>query len=504
MNPKELEQSYQDNKNIFHKYINNIKRKSKWDIFTIINPTLIKNPYGSFFPKRVFLNDTKTSNKTILFIKTTFRFYLKNFYLLVSYVIAFILYKIYYTKKPKGATETIIDIFILVDKTNQKGKFSENYLDGVYQELDRYNSKYAILPRLYGVGKNPFKLKQFFKILSSDKRNFIFEYELLKLSDFLRLLGLIIVYPFKLLRLLQKEDNNIDKIFNQSLLEDIKYFSFDSLTRYILGKNISKINSIKKIYSWSEFQVIERSFNYAVRNSNANIEIVALQFYLNYEIYFNAFVDDLDYDMLSSPHKVLVNGRYYIHKRDRVKYEIGVSLRYKDIFLFDGIKEVRDILLLGSYIESDTKYMLECTKDFDSVIFKNHPAVDIKRLGTIPQNITISDENIYKLFENTKLVIATASGTAVEAVACGLSVMVIASNDNLTANPLVEYGKHQVWDIAFNKNDVKILENRLTEYRKTDTEEIAKISKWYRDNFFVEPTKEKIIEVFELQNGDKK
>ena len=43
MNPKELNSSYQNNKQKFHNYINRIKKNSPWDIYTIINATLIKN-----------------------------------------------------------------------------------------------------------------------------------------------------------------------------------------------------------------------------------------------------------------------------------------------------------------------------------------------------------------------------------------------------------------------------------------------------------------------------
>ena len=67
MNPKELEISYQNKKDIFHRYIDNIKKKSKWDIFNIINPTLIKNPYASEFPKRFFSEDKRASNKNLVF-----------------------------------------------------------------------------------------------------------------------------------------------------------------------------------------------------------------------------------------------------------------------------------------------------------------------------------------------------------------------------------------------------------------------------------------------------
>ena len=498
MNPRLLHNSYQKTKDDFHHYIDNVKRNSPWDIYTIINPTLIKNPYASELPKRFFLNDAGLVNNTVVFIKNLFKFYLKNTYLLVSYLMAFAIYKLYYKKKVRDELEIIIDTFGLVDNVNKNGEFNENYLTGIYELFEKYNTNYAILLRPCQVAKNPFKLRHFFKIINQDKRDFIFEYELLKLSDFFTLLSLILLYPFKTLRLLQKEVSKEDKIFNHSLLVDIKYFSFDSLTRYILGKHLSKIDSIEKIFSWSEFQVIERSFNYAIRKNSQKIELKALQFFLNYEVYFNSYVDDLDDDMLSAPHEIFVNGKYYIQNRERVKYSIGVSLRYKDIFRFKRQKDGEKILLLGSYIESDTKHMLESVKNFDNVIFKNHPVVDIKRFGELPKNIIVSNHNMYKLFKNTKLVIGTASGSSVEAVACGISVIIIASQNNLTANPLVEYGKGEIWDIAFSKDEVNFLYNKLIDFRKNNPTEIEDIASWYRDNFFIEPNEENIIKVFEL------
>jgi hypothetical protein len=99
MNPRLLHNSYQKTKDDFQHYIDNVKRSSPWDIYTIINPTLIKNPYASGLPKRFFLNDTGQVNNTVVFIKNLFKFYLKNTYLLVSYLIAFVIYKLYYKKK---------------------------------------------------------------------------------------------------------------------------------------------------------------------------------------------------------------------------------------------------------------------------------------------------------------------------------------------------------------------------------------------------------------------
>ena len=51
---------------------------------------------------------------------------------------------------------------------------------------------------------------------------------------------MITKYPFQVLKLIQKKKTNMDKIFNNSLIKDINYFSFTSITRYILGENLSK------------------------------------------------------------------------------------------------------------------------------------------------------------------------------------------------------------------------------------------------------------------------
>lgn len=498
MTPKELELSFQKNKQNFHSYIETIKQKSPWDLYTIINPTLIKNPYASYFPLKFFTQKVKKNSKSLLFLENILVFYIKNIYLYLSYIIAFVLFKMFSKKNDKNKLKTLIDTFGLVDKVNEYGTFNENYFSGLYEVFEKFDLKYTLLLRPYRIGKNPFKLITFFKIINQDHRDFIFEYELLKFKDFILLFFLILLYPFKTLRLLQKEKNSIDQIFNISLLKDMKYFSFGGLTRYILGKNLSNIQSIEQIYSWGEFQVIERSFNYAIRQNGSKIRLTACQFYLNYETYFNTYVDDVDNEMLSSPHEVLVNGEYYLLNRNQVRYKNGVSLRYKDVFTFTNPENGNNILLLGSYIESDTIHMLNSLESFDHILFKNHPAVDIDKFGKLNTNIVPVNDNIYTLFKNASIVIATASGSSLEAVACGISVIIIASQDNFTANPLTDYGKGKIWDIAFTSDDVKKMYNNLIKYRNENVDEIQKIAAWYKENFFIEPTEENIVKAFEL------
>ena len=500
-----LESNYEYMKESFHSYIDMIKKGGKVDLYSIINTTLIKNPFTSNFPKSLFTHNTKIENKSILFIKATIKFYGLNLYKFMSYIIMYMIFNMFYNKKIKSSKIfMLMDIFLLVDNIIKDGKFEENYFKNLYPVLKSHNYSYVILPRLFGVSKNPFKFYKFIQIMNKDKRDFLFEFQLLSISDFVRILKYIILYPFKTLRLLQNGNTEFDTIFNKELLNDIPNTSFESFSRYILGKNIAKKMDVERVYSWSEFQVIERSFNFAIRNINENIKIYGCQFSLIYEVYFHMYLDDIDYEQKISPHIVLTNGKYNILKRDKIKYKEGVSLRYQNIFTYNKNNRGKNILLLGSIFEKDISVMMDYISVFDKFFFfKPHPALGIDKLKKyMKANIIIETRNIYNTFEDVNMIIVTpASGTAVEAVSCGISVIIVASQDTLTANPLIEYGKGKIWDIAFSKGDVEKLYNKLINYKENNSDEIKKIASWYKNNFFIEPTEDNIVKTFELEKG---
>ena len=96
------------------------------------------------------------------------------------------------------------------------------------------------------------------------------------------------------------------------------------------------------------------------------------------------------------------------------------------------------------------------------------------------------------------LIIGGASGSLAEAIACGVSVLVIANENELLTNPLAEVGKGKMWDIAYNKTDILVKSAKLQNCRIEHKDEITEITSWYRRHFFVEPTKENIKQTFEL------
>lgn len=492
-----------DGKKEFNDYVNIIKLQKKPDVYSVVNTTLIANPYRTNFPENFIFNRYKKENKLKLFIVNTIKYYFFNCVRFISFFQVFFYYQFLYRKPKYKAVncDVGIDVFLLIDKIIKEKKFNESYFSSLYEIFKARKIDFVFIPRLHGISHNPFKahqqLKSFFKIINKDGNRFLFEFELFSFRNFFSLIWMVACYPIKAVRLSIKEQSLKDKIFNKNLLKDISSQSIDAFSRYIFGKNISNLKNIKKIYSWSEFQVIERSFNYGIRK-NSDIRIIACQFFVNYPTYLNTEVHDIDELLEYAPHQVLVNGKENL-VNNNIDYQVGVSLRYNQIFKYCREYNGDRTVILGSYFIDKTKSVLRLTKGLGDAFFKSHPVIDTSVFkDSIPKNVQIIREDIYSLFSKAAVIIGTESGSLLEAVVCGVSVIVVAQEDELTANPLVDFGKGKIWDIVSSEEELRIKYMQLLEFRKKNQGEINLIADWYKNNFFVEPTEENIVKVFEL------
>ena len=307
---------------------------------------------------------------------------------------------------------------------------------------------------------------------------------------------MVSAYPFKTLNLIQEECAESDIIFNTNLLKDISKVGLDVFTRYIFGQNLSRLKYITKVYSWSEFQDIERSFNFGIQESG-EILVIACQFLISSKIFFHLPVREIDVIMRCAPDKVLVNGPQNLRKCKGIKYDLGVSLRYNELFKFSGISKGDIIIVLGSFHIAATRHSLKLANSIGNYLFKGHPDVRNSLFSEeLGNNLISTDKTIYDLFCCSNTIITSASGTAIEAVACGLSVIIVAKEEELISNPLIEFGKGKIWDLVFTEDEIKIKYQFLSNFRKNNPEEIKEIATWYKCNFFVEPTETNILKVF--------
>ena len=474
-------------------YIYKIKNKHKTNLYTIINPTLSMNPFVGKFVYRLFSNDILITPKVKLFLKWTKLYYKIKFKQLKEYYIAYKDYKQYYKKKIKiNSNDIILDLYLNNKDIKLNNKYNDTYLESIYPILDNHNKSYIFLLRLITADYKDYK--SFFKIASKDSKKYIIEFDYLNHIDFLKITLFILIYPFNTLKLLQKEKSHEDIIFNVSLIRDISNLQFDSITRYYFAKKLAKNKNINKIYSWCENQSINRTFYYGIKSQRKDIHLISLQFYLNPKNYFNSTFYDNDCDNAYIPHQVLVNGKYFLKQRTSLDYQIGISPRYTYIFKFNRTAEMH-ILILGTYFTNINMKLIDISNTLKktNILFKPHPHTkqsDLKRL-----QCPTSNSSLEKLFQTTKIIIASNSGTIVEAVSCGISVLVIRDKEYINLEYLCDIGKGVIWDYLDNIDDIEYNIEKLLSARK-NSKDIEKIVNWYKENFFEESTKEKIINIF--------
>ena len=86
--------------------------------------------------------------------------------------------------------------------------------------------------------------------------------------------------------------------------------------------------------------------------------IYGCEFSIKYEQYLSMHITDVDVDLLVTPHKTLLNGRYNYSDSSKHNFQNGASLRYKNIFNYvtgsDGEINLTDSLIIPMTILPDS------------------------------------------------------------------------------------------------------------------------------------------------------
>ena len=114
-----------------------------------------------------------------------------------------------------------------------------------------------------------------------------------------------------------------------------------------------------------------------------------------------------------------------------------------------------------------------------------------------------SSSSRFDLLATLSIVISTETSTLIEAAALGTSVIVVAGQSSFTCNPMQAEGRGELWEIAFDGEEVESAYHHLIDYRRTHPERIREIAEFYKNQCFVEPTEEAIVAAFELEKQDK-
>lgn len=478
------------------------------DRYLLTNETLSKNPFSSCFVRDAFEQGDVDVQSSFIFtaIKRFLAYYLKNGIALFAYFINYLVFKIYRIRKQGAFKELVlIDTFFMVNKILASQKFSDGYLLGLGDVLEKNKISFLYLARFYG-GYSPIKMFKTLRVLEKNKIGYICEFDLLGMADILKLVKFYFLYPFSVLRFISLSGSEvIELLFKKSMLHGLSEISIGKYSRYLTGKNLKKLNAEHiKLVSWYENQSVDKSLYAGVRDGGVNCYIIGVQAFLFSKIYLSALVDGAEVGLGIVPDKVLVNGSVYLPNATSVKFEVGPSFRYKKIFteneapkIIKQKNEKKILVLLSFDIEQNMK-LLSCFEgvQFDSeitIFIKPHqdlPPASYKGVSEKIPNSKIVFDDIYVMFKDADLVVGASSGTLIEALSFGLNVLQFCRGGFEYKMLEDGVGKGAFWD-DFNSKKELLAKIKIF-FNNPAAMDPNKTRNFYAD-YFSEPTEEAIL-----------
>ena len=480
------------------------------DIFMLSCQVLSKNPFTNSFLMRYLKNKKVQKWRLISIFRKLLKYYFFSFKNYIKYLIGFIEYFLSGIKFNHNSSNNqliLIDMPFLISNIQKSCSFTDSYFPGLTNLLSKMHLQYAYLPEFVGMKKD-FTLFKILKILKREKIPIITEYQLLTSLDLFRILHFIIFYPLRVYRFLKRlnEDVYEQNLLKSELMDTLDQITFSSFSRYLQGRRIAQLRYKNiKVISWDENQVTNKNLYKGLRQNCKKVKIYGAQLLIYSKNVLNIVTDENETDFGIVPDKIVVNGPWYLPKKTCLNYTLGPSLRFSKIFSTNIEKSnMRNILVLLPYYKDEARNILELLNKITTfpapLLIKPHPAIDIKEFQHLfPLNAILAKENIYGLFKKTKIMISGgASGTLVEATSLGIPTIFIKDPQKFNGNPLPDYGKGVIWDEAINSKELKEKIYKFDKALIHNYSEINNFSRFYKENFFCEPTEENIRKAFDL------
>jgi len=470
------------------------------DIALYTNDVLSKNPHaGGGFSK--LLNDQLIP--AISYAKLAFnlgRYFFKSISFVVLWICKKAVFSLVKSNKFQCKSLHIVDIFALSQNIVTLEKFDDRYLQYLVKSLSDNGNNYAYLLCFYKDGYNPYKWYRLYKILKSSEYNFITEFDLLSLSDVFRMFVFFVRYPAALVRLISNYNpkSATEVAIKYSLKISLGDYTLPAFVRYLAGIKIATKYPDSKLLSYCEFQVIDKALYKGIKD-NSNIKIYAYQQFIKCPTFMNTYISEQEVSGVA-PDKIIVTGKHYVPSCSKYNYA-SLSIRFNNIFNIESSQSLNEILVLLPYSPDEAIYILRLISNpyfsRKNLIIKPHPTLDGRVYKDLIQSHwKVVDGDLYKFFESAKIVITSSSGTAIEAVSVGVSVILVGLPSNVPIDPMIELGKGIIWNEVTEK-DLNSVYKQMNYQRTKNIEKINILANRYMSLFFSKPSRKKILDSFD-------
>ncbi|EMN89641.1 hypothetical protein [Leptospira weilii] len=400
--------------------------------------------------------------------------------------------------------EVILFDSFLIESSFPEGRFNDIYFPGL-QELIREKSKvfylFTILLKKYRV--NLLRLK-------NSNIRFIHRYQFLKLSDLCSAAMkpiLILKYLYKKNIIFQSLD--IAKSFRYELVRtSVAGSIFDSVLNYRFIYRLKQKNiKIDKFIDWFENQQIDRGYALGLRQFYGNSKYFGCLGSVPIKTQFHLYPTKNELNTKLVPEHLFVIGRNYIPDYTEsckgLKLDTMPAFRYTHLYKEDNISFSNFSKNSGNFkilvtlpIEfSQTLKILKIINNIKillnsefSFYLKFHPAYSSQLIEKFLKKNEISDfpilkGNIGDCLSDKQLLISSNSSTCLEALAFGIPVLVVTSNDGITHLSFSENITKEIWGLCYDEGEV--LKNILYFSKNYDSDYFQSIGKKIKNENFV-------------------
>ncbi len=493
-----------------YSFLSGVNKRAYNDIYLLSNQVLSKNPFSNtLLENYLSYKSLKPLNLFILSGKFII-YYIKSVLLYGIYLINNLVFLISKQKFDLNAVKNeliLIDTFFLISKIDKEKTFSDTFFPGLEKVLHKLGKTYSYVT-VFDYALTPLSLFKILRLIKKENIPVLTEFQLMTGTDLLFLLYFLLTYPLHVLNFAFAIPNSSyeNRLLRFELLNTIDQETFLSYGRYLQGKRISSIACSKiKFISWYENQVIDKNIYKGLRSGKTRVSIYGAQLFVYSKSIMNILLDEAEVFHDIVPDKILVNGSFYLYKDNSVNCSVGPSLRYEKLFESKISFESREnLLILLPYhiyeIENILKMLRSMKYPRKNIFIKFHPKTNKNKFKSlVPREAKVVDNNIYDLFQKTKIVMGAESGSLVEAVSLAIPAIILKHSNRFTHIPFDMEGKGIIWDAGQNVSEINALLQKFDYITENNKESLLRLANKYKTTFFCEPTEQKIIEAFDLR-----
>ena len=413
----------------------------------------------------------------------------------------------------------LLDTFIIPSMVSN-GKYIDRYYGDMINYLPNDIKKRCYYTPIFTSGSH---IPKFIAPLKATKKQFIFNFDYLKFSDYLY----AILSP---LRILNNKIGHyyfngykITAILKSDIYKNLANpASFQGILNYLFFRRmkLSKVK-LKLIIDWFENQVVDRGFNKGKSDYYPSSRSIGYAGYIvSNEFYFHHRPTKAECSYGVIPDKIAVIGSGL--QSDIRKYcsslKVITAPAFRNKIIDFGEKTYLDKIINNVIILAALPVNKDYARDIilmlnealnykdnniEKIIINYHPVLKINEIEYLikdwDKKYEISSKSFSSLIEKVDIVVSNSSSTCVESIIYSVPVIIVGSRNNVTQNPIPNAIPRYIWELCYSVEQFNLALKKLV--LTVDNNRIRKFNKIAMDvqkNYFESVSKDSVMKFLQI------